>query len=658
MNERRYLAVVVALLLLATALRFHRLEAQSFWNDEGNSARLSERSIPAILEGTASDIHPPLYYLLLRGWRELVGETEFGLRSLSAFAGILTVAVTGALVRKGPGSRFQVPGKERSFLEPGTWNLAPILLVAVSPVLVYYSQETRMYALLALLAALSTWALLNWLKMGRLNAWAVAYVLLLAAGFYTHYFFPAVVAGQAGVVGLHWLWRIRAAMPTESASSDADGRVMRERASEDAHSVEVRGTPWLVPLIWVGLVAAAVLLYLPWVPIFIAQMGSRGNASAGPLAFLADSGRWLVLGNTVAVGEAAWAVWAALGLVVLGVATGRRPSAVPLLLAVVPLVLMYIVGATDPAFFKFLLAVAPFVYLIMGLGWRLPRRWLALPALLTALVLLGSVLSLRNLYTDPTFARADYRAIVARIAAEAHPNAGIILNAPNQWEVFTYYHRDGAPVYPLPLGRPDPAILEPELARIAATHDRLYVLYWGDAQRDPARVVEGWLDAHTFRASEEWVGDVRLVVYAAPRAMPDAPTPSGARFQAVDGETIALREYTVWPVEARPGDVVQARLVWSADATPARPYKVFLHLLGDGAQPVAQRDGEPGGGLRPTTTWAAGEAVVDNHGLLLPGDLPPGEYTLRLGLYDAFDPAVRLPVEGGDSLLLATITVR
>ena len=83
---------LVVILLLAFGLRVHNLEVQSFWNDEGNSARLSERSIPLIIEGTASDIHPPLYYLLLRGWRELVGETEFGLRSLSAFTGVLMVA--------------------------------------------------------------------------------------------------------------------------------------------------------------------------------------------------------------------------------------------------------------------------------------------------------------------------------------------------------------------------------------------------------------------------------------------------------------------------------------------------------------------------------------------------------------------------------------
>ena len=118
-----------------------------------------------------------------------------------------------------------------------------------------------------------------------------------------------------------------------------------------------------------------------------------------------------------------------------------------------------------------------------------------------------------------------------------------------------------------------------------------------------------------------------------------------------------MQEFAAWPTTARPGDVVGVRLVWSADATPARAIKVFLHLLAPDGRLVAQRDGEPGGGQRPATSWAAGEAIRDNHGLLLPPDLPPGQYELHLGLYDALDPAARLPVNGGDSLPLGTIIV-
>ncbi len=669
-TSRRILPAAVFILLLATFLRFHLLAAQSFWNDEGNSARLSERSIPAIIEGTASDVHPPLYYLLLRGWRELVGETEFGLRALSAFAGVMTVAAAMALGRMASAGRQQVRGARRrtADYEPSTTgaqrsvacSLSPALaglIAAVSPVLVYYSQETRMYALLALLASLSAWVLWIWLSgrggTNRSRAWAAAYTLLLAAGLYTHYFFPAVIVAQGVAVAL-WLFA-----PNVAGAGRRSGHRMRRA------------------LTWAGLAVLAAALYLPWVPTFLRQIGGRAGVAVEITTFLRESGRWLVLGSTVAPGGLSWAVIAAFSLLIVGAAVGGRRAVIPFVLVAVPLALMAAVGATDPAFFKFALVAVPFLAVIMGLAWKIDRRQTkenslqppakghrpvarALTSLLTVAltvaVLAGSLASLGNLYTDPTFARADYRGMAARIAADGHSNAGIILNAPNQWEAFTYYHRDGAPVYPLPRGQPDPAIVEPELERIATAHDRLYVLYWGEAQRDPQGVIERWLDAHTYKASEEWVGDVRFAVYAVPRETTAAPTPSGAPFAGLAGETITLHEYTVWPTTAQPGDVIQVRLVWSADRTPARPYKVFLHLR-DTADVVAQRDGEPGGGSRPTTGWQPGEHIVDNHGILLPAGLPPGEYALWMGLYDAFDPDVRLPVAGADGIGLGTVIV-
>lgn len=640
MTIRRLLPAAVFVLLLATFLRFHLIEAQSFWNDEGNSARLSERPVAAIIEGTASDIHPPLYYLALRGWRELVGETEFGLRSLSAFAGALVVAVVIALGRWGGEKGRRGEGGKGSRGE-GVGPAIAGLLAAVSPVLVYYSQETRMYALLALVAALSGWVLLVWLDGTRRPfLWMAAYTLLLAIGLYTHYFFPAVVVAQGVVV------------------------VMGRKGERE----KGRREDWVrLLLVWVGMAATAGLLYLPWVPVFLRQIGGRG-AAAEPAAFVAESARWLTLGSTVRPEDWTWAVIAYALLVLMGLATGGRRAVTCGLLAFVPLLLMFLVGATDPAFFKFMLVVVPFLAVIAGgIGKYeseakvgsdgLRELLLVVWAGLTVAVVAGSLLSLGNMYGDPAFARADYRGMAARIVAEGYHNAGVILVAPNQWEAFTYYHRQGAPVYPLPRGRPDPAIVEPELEAIAAAHDRLYALYWGDAQRDPERVVERWLDENTFKVSEEWVGDVRFVVYAVPREAP-AMTPSGATFAGLDGETITLEELAVWPVVARPGDVVQVQLVWSADRTPARPYKVFLHLLNGAGNVVVQRDAEPGGGLRPTTSWGSGERVTDNYGLLLPPDLSAGEYSLRLGLYDAFDPGTRLAVDGGDDGVMVGLEIR
>ena len=131
---------VLALLVFAAALRFYKLDAQSLWYDEGNSARIAERSVQLIIEGAAGDIHPPLYYLILKFWRSVLGSSEWGLRSLSAVCGVLLVLFT--------------------FLIGRTWlnrhvAFVAAVLVSVSPFGIYYSQETRMYALLAVWAAMS-----------------------------------------------------------------------------------------------------------------------------------------------------------------------------------------------------------------------------------------------------------------------------------------------------------------------------------------------------------------------------------------------------------------------------------------------------------------------------------------------------------------------
>jgi hypothetical protein len=473
---------------------------------------------------------------------------------------------------------------------------------------------------------------------GWLWSWLAAYAVVLTAGLYTHYFFPAIILGQGILVALATFAPDLQTRPSESKS---------ER--------------WRAFAAWGAAVAVAAVAYAVWLPIFLRQVGGRSGAPQSLLDYLSSSGLWLGVGTTLPSPAATWVLLAAAILIALGIAGGRRRALVPLVMTAVPIGGSYLTGATDPAFFKFLLTTVPFLCLLGGLAWRL-NGWLrAAPVLLTAAVLIGSGLSLTNMFSDPVYARADYRGMAARIAAEGHPNAAVILNAPNQWEVFTYYHRDGAPVYPLPRGQPDPGLLEPALADIAATYDRLYVLFWGDVQRDPERVVERWLDAHTFKTNEQWVGDVRFVTYAVPSADPVSLTPAGFEFDTGTDGPILLNEYAVQPTSARPGDVVAVQLLWSAATDIPQPYKVFVHLIDDSGTPLAQRDSEPAGGSRPTTTWQPGEIIIDNHGLLLPLELAPGTYRLVVGLYDPADSMNRLlvTVEGAvqNTVPLGTITV-
>jgi hypothetical protein len=282
--------------------------------------------------------------------------------------------------------------------------------------------------------------------------------------------------------------------------------------------------------------------------------------------------------------------------------------------------------------------------LALSNGRRLLVVFLALP------VLWFTFQSLSNLYDDPAYARADYRGIAQQIKDEAQPNAAVLLNAANQWEVFTYYHQEGQPgsaaaVFPIPRSYPDPGAIDEELRQIAADYDRIYALFWGEAQRDPNRLVERWLEENAFKAREQWVGDVRFVTYAVAEGQdPEMEVATDLRW----GESIELQGYTIQPDALAAGDIAQITLFWQTDETLTERYKVFIHLVDEQGRLVAQSDSEPGGGLVLTTIWQPSQTVKDNHGLLIPLDTPDGRYTILLGLYPLGDPANRLSVETAD----------
>jgi hypothetical protein len=97
------------------------------------------------------------------------------------------------------------------------------------------------------------------------------------------------------------------------------------------------------------------------------------------------------------------------------------------------------------------------------------------------------------------------------------------------------------------------------------------------------------------------------------------------------------------------------RLVWRVTRAPAQQLKVFVHLIDERGQVVAQRDIAPLDEQTDTRHWQPGDAFQDVHALPLPG-LSPGRYKVIMGLYAA-DTGQRIPVEGQDSIMLGTIEV-
>jgi 4-amino-4-deoxy-L-arabinose transferase-like glycosyltransferase len=162
-------------------VRFAGLGDQSLWYDEALTLRTVEGSAGNMWDLIEEQAVPPLYFALAWVWTRVFGEGEAGVRSLSAVFGALTVPVAYAA------------GAELVSRRAG---LLAAALVALSPPLVYYSQEARSYSLTIFLCAVS----LAFFARARqrssprdLAGWAIASGLALSA----HYFAAFVVIPEA-----------------------------------------------------------------------------------------------------------------------------------------------------------------------------------------------------------------------------------------------------------------------------------------------------------------------------------------------------------------------------------------------------------------------------------------------------------------------------
>src|SRR3989339_119337 len=138
----------------------HNYFSRGFWGDEAWTALISSLPVPEIIRVTGEDFHPPFYYLLVHGFMQLFGASEW-IRLISVFFWMLTPLPVYFFMRKVAGKVVAINGA---------------LLVLAAPILFIYAFEARAYALLAFLSALTTLAF--WKSMAtRRRDWDV-YALL------------------------------------------------------------------------------------------------------------------------------------------------------------------------------------------------------------------------------------------------------------------------------------------------------------------------------------------------------------------------------------------------------------------------------------------------------------------------------------------------
>jgi uncharacterized membrane protein len=475
--------------LLGLALRLSGLvtPTRDLWIDETFSIWLASMPpLDALRTIAAIDQHPPLYALLLHLWL-LPGENSWWTRLLSVLLGTATIPVGYRIGRASGGVRQ---------------GLLAASLLGVSPLLVRYSQEARMYALVILLVALATFFLIESTDWGRRLAW-VGYGIAATLLVYTHNIALFVLPGQA----LYVLWSAR-----------RRGDVLR---------------PFTVTLGIVGVV------WLPWLPTLLHQSaGVVERFWIGPPTFAQVAGteldlfddfipaRAAILGQSVPLTNVLTVLAAILFVVLIGIglAAGWRRHALLFLVSfALPVGIDLFLSSWRPIFEERVLVYTS-IGALMLVAAGLASPWLGRARLPIVLIVLGlNLISVANY--SAAFQKERWHDAATLLAREARPDDLIMFNATWTQLPFDYYYRraGGPPLaeHGLPVDLFDRGVLEPameqsDVPRIGALtsgRDHVWVLLSHDWYNDPQHLIAPATGA-LFRSVQRWpLGDIVVLRY-------------------------------------------------------------------------------------------------------------------------------------------------
>lgn len=411
---------LAAVCVLGLLLRLPTLGSRSLWLDETYSAWFSALSVHQLWTDVPRyETHPPMYYTLLAGWRQLFGASEAALRSLSVLASVLTIAVVagaGRVLRS-------LPGRD-------VVALVAALFLAVNTGSVAYAQQARPYALetlTATIAILAAWSLLERLlarRDGVRDVLAPAAVLAASTGatFWMH---------DTGVVVALGIWAGLAATLL----------------------VNTRGPHGRQALVLGAAGLGAVAVFAPFLPLLALQLSHFTGTAFWLRAKPEDlAAAWyLVTGGS----DSTLACFGALMLVGLVVAWKRgRPQALYVVVVLLlPLATVLAISfLVKPIFidrlFEWMTPLAMMAAAIGAVVALSSRAWRI------GLVAVAVGLSLKSTYWLYAWQREDWRGIVQAIERQARPGDTVVV-VPNELSVPLAYYGRG-PAFPEVVYLPGP----------------------------------------------------------------------------------------------------------------------------------------------------------------------------------------------------------
>lgn len=579
----RHIGLALLMLLLATVLRIHNLNAQGLWGDEAFSVRFSDPVNPIdITERLVDDLHPPLYFIMLGSWREVAGSSEVAMRLLAVYTAILSVAL---IIRIG-----------RKLFSPQAGVLAG-MIVAIADKHIVLSQEVRHYPMAFMLMAASSLVYLLWLDNPTRRR-SILYGALLIISVYTHYYTTLILMAQVVYALL----------------------VLR---------------PWTRIRDLFVIMGIANLTFLPWLPVAYHQIEIRPegilhsyNRSWATLDFftLDFLGRpiplflaLLVLGVVVLQHEAGkWriqlhqspTVWYAVLWFILPIA---------LALAIFD----YVTLLTDRNMALVLLPLA----LLIGHGitaFRPPAQ-----LILAIMILANGLTSLDSYFDHPPWRE------MGQYVTENYPEGEpIVMDVQGGHTALGFYLRTYLPedtelisLHEWRYSQADEfdGLLDDFLQR----HTGFWVAYWGDETYALEQVYNAAGYTRTASHTEYHLG-FPIVWYHY-----DKVPPVPERIGNYDGK-ISLHQMKA-PGTGEIGNTLTVSLWWSTSEPLPISYSISVFLLDENGVLRAQHDGAPQDGDQPTNTWQPDMIVFDAHRIPIPENLPAGEYRLAVKVYNSAD---------------------
>jgi hypothetical protein len=417
---------LIPALLIFAVISLWTITKSSIWFDEAFGAYMIHYNFIDIARYTATDVHPPVFYWLLKIWTMIFGTSELGLRSMSVFFGGVVIIFGYLLTNK---------------LFTKTAARISLIFMVLAPMFIRYSQEARMYMLLAAIALAATYVLTYAVNSKRKLPWVI-YGILVGLGMWVHYY-------AATVWIAHWIWRADNIRRTSKK-----GEFRRKFFSKE----------------WMLAHYIAVGIFLPWLPVFIGQ--SLVVQIAGfwippvnpgtPLNFLTNIVYYRDLSDTTAW----WAFGIIAAAVFLGVLaykvykslnkTDRQSYRLIMTLAFVPIIILFLISIPiRPTFIdRYLITstvgIAMFIGVTLAYGYKYLRvKWRYISTIFIAILMILGIANVYYLgnYNKNSNDSNETRQIVQAANAEAVNGQPFIAATPYYFYEVVFYETSNHPVY-------------------------------------------------------------------------------------------------------------------------------------------------------------------------------------------------------------------